>query len=276
MKLLLTPVGPSDKVIKWIPRVDGLIPNKHHVRVLVCNDGKDTAFCKFSFDRSYYERLFTKLCKNHEAVVQTVSLETISFFEADIDFFEKLNNADVFFMSGFTSHVNHVEAIFKRDDEAMTLKRAALANAVVTNQVTMWAVCGSAVCCGNSWGIGWSGRGLQASEFQMFDMLNDGCIDYQACSGASGIEVTDDLKAFHITSGTGLVIVLNAEQRHGEAFVCVNKSWAAYQAKCDLITAKTNRQLMRLSAMVSVYRSRPAKDSQRWCFRWGTGIVEWL
>ena len=40
MKLLLTPNGPSDRVIESIPRIPGFIPLKPHVCVLVCNDGK--------------------------------------------------------------------------------------------------------------------------------------------------------------------------------------------------------------------------------------------
>jgi hypothetical protein len=34
MKLLLTPVGPNDKVIDWIPRIAGFTPHKQHVCVL--------------------------------------------------------------------------------------------------------------------------------------------------------------------------------------------------------------------------------------------------
>ena len=86
MKLLLTPHGPNDKVMEWIPRVDGFIPHKQNVRVVVCNDGKDhSRTVRAPLDRPYYERMFEKLCKLNNNVVQTVSLEVISFFEPDTD-----------------------------------------------------------------------------------------------------------------------------------------------------------------------------------------------
>ena len=43
MKLLLTPEGLNDSVVERIPKVDGLVPRKHHVIVLLGNDGQDTA-----------------------------------------------------------------------------------------------------------------------------------------------------------------------------------------------------------------------------------------
>ena len=218
MKLLLTPVGPSDNVIKWIPPITGFIPRKQHVCVLVCFDGKDE-----ELDRPYYERLFKKMCKLNNNVVQSVSLEVISFFEPDTDFYEKLHNCDFFFMAGFTSHVKHVEAIFRRFDESMTLKRTEVANRVVTNKMAMWAVCGSAVSCGTFWDIRDSGRVLPNSLYQMLEVLADGRICYDACSGPQGITVTDDLKEWHISSGTGLIIVTNDRLQHGESFVCVKK-----------------------------------------------------
>ena len=80
MKLLLTPVGPSDKVVEWIPRDNGFIPHRQHVCTLVCNDGKDySRTMSAPFGRAYYERLFEKMCKLNNKVVQTVSLEVISF-----------------------------------------------------------------------------------------------------------------------------------------------------------------------------------------------------
>ena len=124
MKLLLTPVGPSDNIVKWIPRHYGFIPEKAHVRVCVCNDGKRSDFKlpvkqsavaegrhgeqelswtaqHAAFDASYYQRLFEKMCKASNAVVKTVSLQEISFFDdEDTAFYEKLKDCDVFFMAG--------------------------------------------------------------------------------------------------------------------------------------------------------------------------------
>lgn len=277
MKLLLTPVGPNDKVIDWIPRIAGFIPHKQHVCVLVCNDGKDySPTIRTAFDRSYYERLFKKMCKLNNNVVQTVSLEVISFFEPDTDFYEKLHNCDFFFMAGFTSHVEHVEAIFRRDDESMTLKRMAVANRVVTNEMAMWAVCGSAVSCGTSWDMQVSCRVLPNSLYQMLELLADGHICYAACSGPQGITVTDNLKEWHISSGTGLIIVTNDRLQHGESFVCVKKHYAEYQAQCVLITHKMVRQLEQLNSMVSHYRSEQAHNSQCWRLFWGTGKSQWV
>ena len=278
MKLLLTPAGPSDKVMEWIPRVDGFIPHKQNVRVVVCNDGKDhSRTVRAPLDRPYYERMFEKLCKLNNNVVQTVSLEVVSFFDPDTDFYQKLNNCDFFFMAGWTSHVQHVEAIFRRDDVSMTLKRTRVANRVVTNKMAMWAVCGSAVSCGTSCNVGFSSRVLPNSSHQMLGILADGHVSYHSNSNAQGITVTDDLKEWQISYGTGLIIVTNDTLQHGEAFVCVTPpKRAAYQPKCPAITQKMVRQLERLNSMVSDYRISQALDSQRWRLFWGTGVFQWL
>ena len=95
MRLLLTPEGPSEKVIESIPHIPGFIPLKPQVCVLVCNDGKDLSSTnRTEFNRSYYEWLFKKLCKLINKVEQAVSLEVISFFEPDTDFYAKLQNCD--------------------------------------------------------------------------------------------------------------------------------------------------------------------------------------
>lgn len=280
MKLLLTPVGPNDKVINWIPRIAGFIPHKQHVCVLFCNDGKDhSPTNRTAIDRLYYERLFKKMCKLNNNVVQTVSLEVISFFEPGSDFYEKLHNCDFFFMAGFTTRVKHVEAIFRRDPpdlESMTLKRMAVANKVVTNKMAMWAVCGSAVSCGTFWDFRGSDRVLPNSLYQMLEVLGDGHICYEACSGPQGITVTDDLREWHISSGTGLIIIMNDRLQHGEAFVCVKKHYNEYQTKCVTITRKMVRQLERLNSMFSDYRSEQAHNSQCWRLCWGSGKAEWV
>jgi len=276
MKLLLTPHGPNDKVIERIPRIDGFIPRKEHVYVLICNDGKDYSHTnRTKVDMPYYKRLFTKLCKLNN-IVKTVTLEVISFFEPDMDFHNKLINADFFFMAGFTSYVEHIASVYRRDDHAMTMKRMAVANKVVTNQMGMWAVCGSAVSCGTSWNMPAcvSNRVLPNSAFQMLEILADGYVDYQSCSGPHGITVTDDLKAWHITSGTGLIIVTNDRQQCGQAFVCGRKTYETYQAKCVTLTQKVLMQLARLNSMVSEYRIETAYDSARWRLSWGSGNIQ--
>ena len=278
MRLCLTSVGPGDRVMAWIPRIDGFIPNKQHVRVLVCNDGKDTSPDeRHTLDIPFYERLFTKMCKLNKYCtdVQTVTVEVISFFDPDADFYKTLHDCDLFFMAGFTTKVKHVEPIFLRHDKSMTLKRVAVANRVVTNKMAMWAVCGSAVSCGTSWDMRDSDRVLPNSSYQMLEMLADGHICYEACVGPQGITVTEDLQEWHISSGTGLIIVTNDRLQHGEAFVCVRRNYEAYQSKCDEITQKMVSQLKRLKLMVSVYRSGEAHDSQSWTLSWGTGEVQW-
>jgi len=55
-----------------------------------------------------------------------------------------------------------------------------------------------------------------------------------------------------MTSGTGLVIVMNDRVQHGEAFVCVGKHYTAYTRLCDRIS----------------------ENSACWRLRWGPGIAE--
>ena len=97
MRVLLTPVGPRDKVIEWIPRNCGLIPETAHVNVVMCFDTYGRVL-----DVPYYTRLLTKMCTRGNSVVKSVTCVEISFFENDDDFKAKLDNADVFFMTGFT------------------------------------------------------------------------------------------------------------------------------------------------------------------------------
>ena len=276
MRLLLTPAGPSDNVIGWIPRVPGFIPEKQHVRVCVCNDGKKYGPSPvISIDTAYYQRLLTKLCKSSNAVVETVSLQEISFFdESDAAFYEKLGDCDLFFMAGFTTKVAHVEAIYKRGDESMSRKRHEVANRIVTNKMAYWGSCGSAVSCGTVWEMDSSSRVLPKESYQMLETLADGRINYDACSGPYNVTVTDDLRVWHITSGTGLIIVMNDRVQHGEAFVCVKRHYTAYQELCKRISEKTVLQLSRLYDMVSEYRSEPSSDSACWRLRWGPGIAE--
>ena len=98
-------------------------------------------------------------------------------------------------------------------------------------------------------------------------------------AGPQELTVTDNLKEWHISSGTGLIIVTNDRLQHGEAFVCVkpkSPNYDAYQAKCVAITDKMVRQLLRLNSMVSHYRSEQAHNSRCWRLFWGTGKTQWV
>ena len=179
-------------------------------------------------------------------------------------------------MAGFLPNVTRVEAIFLRHNESMTRKRTEVANRVVTNEMAMWAVCGSAVSCGTSWNYRGTGRVLPHSSYQMLEVLADGHVCYDACSGPGGITVTENLKEWHISSGTGLIIVTNAMLQHGQSFVCVSSQHDAYHAPALAISHKMTEQLRRLHNMVSDYRSEQAPNSRCWRLFWGTGNAYWL
>ena len=153
----------------------------------------------------------------------------------------------------------------------MTRKRTEVANRVVTNEMAMWAVCGSAVSCGTSLNYPGTGRVLPHSSYHMMEVLADGHVCYGACSGLGGITVTYNLKEWHISSGTGLIIVTNARLQHGESFACVRRQRAEYQAQALAISHKMARQLDRLNSMVSLYRSQQAHNSRCWRLFWGAG-----
>ena len=277
MKLLLTPEGLSDLVVEWIPRVAGLFPRKQHVIVLLCNDGKNIATdsTMTPFKLAYFTRLLAKLCWLNNDAVNTVAVTEISFFEPAHTFQEKLRNADFFFfMAGFTNKVGHVEGIFKRDDPIMFMKRVAVANKIVTNTMSLWAVCGSAMACGATWRDGLSSRTMPDSSHQMLEMLADGYVDYASSSGGE-ITVTDDLRSFQICSGTGLVIVTSDTMQHAEAFRCVKGNKGKKRTYHDIaarITAKLQLQIQRLSTMVSLYHDG---NGNLWSLHWRTGHVEW-
>ena len=108
----------------------------------------------------------------------------------------------------------------------------------------------------------------------MLETLADGRINYEACSGPAGVRITDDPREWHMTSGTGLIIVMKPGVKYGKAFVCVKNHYTAYQELCDRISEKMARQLSRLYDMVDEYRSEPNPDSACWRLRWGPGTVE--
>ena len=179
-------------------------------------------------------------------------------------------------MAGFTSHVRHVEAIFVRHDESMARKRTEVANRVVTNEM---ANVGSLWQCGvlrHLLEFPSSRRVVPHSSYQMLEVLADGEVCYDACSGPNNITITENLNEWHISSGTGLIIVTNAMLQHGQSFVCVSSQRDAYHAPALAISHKMTEQLRRLHNMVSDYRSEQAPNSRCWRLFWGTGNACWL
>ena len=81
----------------------------------------------------------------------------------------------------------------------------------------------------------------------LLELLADGKVIYQTSCGPSDVEVTADLREWHITSGTGLMIVTSAEQRAASAFVCVKSRRDAWEHSCARITEKVQQQLHRLN-----------------------------
>ena len=274
MKLMLTPEGRNDSVVERIPKVVGLVPRKDHVIVLLCNDGLDTASCKTMtpLQLANFRRLLTKLCQLNNDSVKSVAVITISFFEPGSSFHEKVKNADLFFMANFTHNVDHVEGIFRRHDAIMRMKRMAVANKVVTNTMSLWAVGGAAMACGAFWR---NSRRMPVCSHQMLAILADGYVDYTTGFGGN-VPLTNALRSFQISGGTGLVIVTTDTIQHAEAFRCANtgtkgKKWI-YHNNAARITAKLQLQIQRLRSMVSLYHDG---HGNLWSLHWGTGHVAW-
>jgi len=271
MKLLLTPMGPSDPVTESVPTLHGLIPESY-VTVLVCIDGKtQTGVVRPLLDVTYYTRLFTNLCNKGNGIVRSINLMQISFFDPYDLFLAKLLLGDIFFMAGFTSHVDDVEPIYARGNPDMTRKRHAVANRCVTNKTLFWGVCGSAVGCGMRWDLSWSSRTLTPLAFQMFEILGDGNVDYQACSGAA-CKITDDLTQWHITGSIGLLIVITETRQAAIPFCCVKKKRWDIHNTCKLMEPKLLQQVQRIAAMTSYYMTA---NGAAWRLHWGSGEIEY-
>ncbi len=194
--LIMTPVGLNDEIIDCMPDLRALIPPKSDVTVLFCNDGKN--LCREvqeNINIPYMNRLFKKLCTKDHQTVQVTIVE-ISFYESDDTFQAKLNAGDIFFMAGFTTNCKHIEGVYNRGDHAMAQKRHAVANKCVCNEIVFWGVCGSAMSCGARWTAEWSDRTLNQEDFQMFEMLADGFVDYQPSAGPE-VRITEDLSEWH-------------------------------------------------------------------------------
>jgi hypothetical protein len=271
MKVLLTPMGPSDPVIGSVPSLEGLIP-ENDVTVLVCLDGKtETSGVRAPLDVAYYTRLFRKLCNKENGIVRNINLMQISFFDQYDLFLAKLHLCDIFFMAGFTSRVKHVEAIYARRNPDMTRKRHAVANRCVTNMMLFWGVCGSAVGCGTEWEMFLSSRILSPPNFQMLELLADGRVDYQACSGPA-CTITGDLTEWHITSGIGLLIVMTEHRQAAIPFCCVKKNRWEHGKTCKLMEPKLIEQVQRMATLASEYMT---DNGKKWRLHWGTGKIEY-
>ena len=272
MKLLLTPRA-TQNVVEEIPVVPGFIPVKSDVHILCCMDGQTfNEHHHVPFDYPYYTELFLKLCTRNNHVVQRVHLSVISFFESSAhEFAERLRTCDLFFFAGFNRHAEHVESIFKKTDESMNEKRTAVANRVVTNRMTMWAVGASAIFCGSLWNYQFGGRSMPSTTHVMFGLLGpNGNVKYNRCS--PGATTTNDPNEWQITSATALIIVSTSEQQVAQAFVCVerNKHW--YTSICALINNKCAQQIPILCSMVTAYSWG---KNNVWYLEWGPGLAYW-
>ena len=92
--------------------------------------------------------------------------------------------------------------------------------------------------------------------------------------GGHNINVSENLQEWHMTSGTGFIIVTDNEQQHARAFCCVKKDKAGYVAKCADLDAKMRRQLDRLKGNVTIFLYGPNDDT--WSMNMLTGEIAWV
>ena len=267
MKVLLTPAGLGDPCIQGMPDLQGAIPNTSRVTVLVCMDGKNDVNRKELVDVPYVQRLFLKLCKKGSSAVKDIRVMQISFFEPYDLFMAKLRLCDIFFMAGFTTKVRYVEAIYRRHDPDMARKRDAVAYRCIDNDMLLWGVCGSAMSLGNHWSCGFSSRTLSPAEYQMFGVLGNGNVHYDACSGTN-CTINDDLEKWQITSGSGLFILVTPENHRAQAFCCVkNNKWAYHEFSMQM-QGKLNAQVARLAGLETEYVDAHGRP---WVLVWRSG-----
>jgi hypothetical protein len=270
MMLLLTPIGLGDPCIEGMPNLEDAVPKKSEVTVLVCMDGKNDVNHKERVNVPYVERLFLKLCKKGSRIVKTIKVMQISFFDQYDLFMAKLSLCDIFFMAGFTTQVRYVEAIYRRHDPDMARKRDEVAYRCIANNMLVWAVCGSAMSCGEQWDSGFSKRKMAVAEYQMFGILGDGNVDYDAFCGPK-FTTNRDLTKWQITSGTGLFILVTLENQRAQAFCCVKKNNpnnSAYQEACKQMQPKLNDQVARLAGLETEYVDA---HGRRWRLDWRSG-----
>jgi hypothetical protein len=105
----------------------------------------------------------------------------------------------------------------------------------------------------------------------MFEILADGHVDYQACSGAA-CTITADLTQWHITSGIGLLIVMTEKRQAAIPFCCVKKNRWEHGKTCKLMEPKLIEQVQRMATLASEYMT---DNGKKWRLHWGTGKIEY-
>jgi hypothetical protein len=285
MKLLLTPEGVRDPVIDRLLEtkiIEHLIPDQPIIRVLVCSDGKTTNLvgnytAALNVPPQYhvsFQRLCRGLneCRNGE--IQGVQVRPISFWDKEEDFQYKLATCDIFFMAGFTTGDDHIEAVYS--EVGFQLKRHAVANRCVTNEMLCWGVCGSAVSFGCVWDVTWSGRNM-GRNCEMLRMLgHKGWVNYASSTTPSEVVVTNDLQEWQMTSGTGLGVCITPNVQSAEAFRCVKSRinrWAWTQL-ADRMKGKLAEQVALLAQETTVYNGSQ-HGIRLWRF-WWYGHCEWI
>jgi len=289
MKLLLTPQGPSDRVIDcvhWCDSWQNVIPcNKEVVNVVLCTDGKDQVRAgDFAVDMNLYKHYFVKLCRGPNKTRcqhQVVEVKRISFWDTNECFFDKLRDADIFYMAGFQIGHKRIEQLF-HEHERFEFRRTAVANRCCQNLMTFWGVCGSAVACGSRWDYISSSNRLWNFDVQFFRMLgHDGVVGYNANDSPGVLRpkiLESPLNVWHIGSGFGLCICIKADIISAKAFRCVGKNNDYKQAWSDLVDLQSERLARQAEMLASVSTDYNAlKDGIcYWRFYWGTGGHEWI
>ena len=155
----------------------------------------------------------------------TVVLRQISFLDEEHAFMEKLDNSDVFYMAGFTTKVDHVEQIYRH--RRFDGKRFAVANKCVTNQLSCWGVCGSAVSFGNRWTLDSTGRTM-GYDCRIFELLGtQGFVTY------SNDEISHGIDDWRFMSGTGMCICIGSEVTCADAFRVVNAKKSTWNERAE-------------------------------------------
>jgi hypothetical protein len=112
---------------------------------------------------------------------------------------------------------------------------------------------------------------LSPPNFQMLELLADGRVDYQACSGPA-CTITGDLTEWHITSGIGLLIVMTEHRQAAIPFCCVKKNRWEHGKTCKLMEPKLIEQVQRMATLASEYMT---DNGKKWRLHWGTGKIEY-
>ena len=289
MRMLLTPVGPSDPLIKAMEAdvVRPWLPSGTDITVGYCEDGKLGP----PVVPQYYTRLFIRMLEKRttphnssdapnqlNSTPTTVQMIRISFFDDTQDELDsKLARCDILVMLGFVPGHSRTKQIFDRRNTTHMLMRMAVANKVVTNKMSYWGVCGSAVCAGDCWRLDSS---MPEDTHQLFEMLGDCHVNYQAGAAPDVITMPEDDRELIMTPGIGIMISTGEDYAVSRPFVTVfgkrNSNYWAWKEKCGELEPILQQMVLRLSRLRSVYRSAPEASSARWELHWGTGHCRWI